>query len=381
MHFEFNPEQAMLRDVTRDFLSQRCPPAHPRAMMTDARGYDERLYRDLAELGLLGLPFAEEYGGAGLGAIEQALVMEELGRVAYPGPYVASVVLAGGALRASNDEHQQQRYLPGLAAGDLIGSFAFLEDDIGWSPAAIQLQAVPDGDRYRLNGLKRFVPFAHVADVIVVVARIGTGDGATGVTLFAVPSNAPGLTIEPNVMLDLDSKVSALAFTDVVVPVAQVVGVVGAGWPIVETVLRRAAVAASAEMLGAARKALEMSVDYAKTREQFGQPIGSFQAIKHRLASMLEATESAHAAVYYAAWADDAEAPDAALAASVAKATANQSARAITGDAIQVHGGIGYTWEYDLHLYWKRAKHLEPLYGDTDWHHERVLQEVLANRT
>lgn len=380
MNFEFDPEQTMLRDMARDFLSKRCPPAHVRAMMTDARGYDERLYRELAELGLLGLPFPEQFGGAGLGAVEQALVLEEFGRAAYPGPYVASVVLAGGTLLAAEDGRQQERYLPGLAAGTTTGSFAFLEDDIGWGPDAIQLEATTSGGGYRLNGVKRFVPFAHVAEFIVVVARESGTTGPTGITLFAVPSDAPGLAIEPNVMLDLDSKVSVLTFNDVELTAEQCIGAPGAGWPVVETVLRRAAVAASAEMLGAARKALEMSVDYAKTREQFGQKIGSFQAIKHRLAEMLEATESAHAAVYYAAWADAANAPDAAFAASVAKATANKSARLVTGEAIQVHGGIGYTWEYDLHLYWKRAKHLEPLYGDTSWHYERALQGVLGGR-
>jgi alkylation response protein AidB-like acyl-CoA dehydrogenase len=174
--------------------------------------------------------------------------------------------------------------------------------------------------------------------------------------------------------------VSTIIFDNVQVPAENLVGTEGGAWSALEQMLRYAAVGAAAEMLGASRKSLEMSVDYAKVRKQFGQFIGQFQAVKHKLAEMLELVENAHAAVYYAAWALDADAPDAAMAASVAKSTVNVAARKVCGDAIQVHGGIGYTWEYDLHLYFKRAKHLEPLYGDTDFHRERVLQEVLAGR-
>jgi alkylation response protein AidB-like acyl-CoA dehydrogenase len=380
MDFDFSEEQGMLRDVAREFLTEQCPPEHARRMFDDPRGYDPTIYRRLADLGLLGLPFPEEYGGAGLGLVELALVFEEMGRVAYPGPYFASVVLAGGVIAASGDERAMARYLPGIATGELTASLAFLEEDIAWGPGAIRLRATADGDTYRLHGVKRVVPFGAAVETIVVVAREGDGAGSAGITLLAVPREAAGLTVEPNESLDPNEKVATLRFDDMRVPREGVIGVPGAGWSAVETALRRAQVAAAAEMLGASRKALEMSVDYAKVREQFGQPIGSFQAIKHRLAEMLEAAENATAAVYYAAWALDAAAPDATLAASVAKSTLNEAARMITGEAIQVHGGIGYTWEYDLHLYWKRAKHLEPLYGDTAYHRERVLQEVLAGR-
>jgi alkylation response protein AidB-like acyl-CoA dehydrogenase len=381
MDFEFSEEQALLRTVAREFLTEQCPVEHVRRMMDDPVGYDKGIYRRMADLGLLGLPFPESYGGAGLGMVEQAIVLEEMGRTAYPGPYVASVVLAGTAIMASGDDRARARYLPGIGTGELTATLAFLEDDINWGPGAIGLRATADGDGYRLDGHKRFVPFGHAVDVILVAARTGQGgdgDGAEGVTLLAVPRETAGLTVEPNVTLDLDSKVSTLRFDGARVPRDAVVGQPGAAWPALAATLQRAAVAASSEMLGAARKSLEMSIEYAKVREQFGQPIGSFQAIKHRLAEMFEAAENAHSAVYYAAWAQDAAAPDAALAASVAKSFVNQAARMVCGEAIQVHGGIGFTWEYDLHLYWKRAKHLEPLYGDTDHHRERALQEVLA---
>jgi len=259
-------------------------------------------------------------------------------------------------------------------------TLAFLEDGISWGPDGISLSMAREGESYRLDGVKRFVPFGQSVDVILVVARSGGERGAEGISLVAVPTDAPGLVIEPEVMMDLTSKTATLRFDGVHVPAENVVGSVGGGWPAVEIALRQAAVGASAEMLGAARKSLEMSVDYAKVRKQFGQYIGQFQAIKHKLAEMLELVENAHAAVYYAAWALDAGAPDAVLAASVAKSTVNVAARRVCGEAIQVHGGIGFTWEYDLHLYFKRAKHLEPLYGDTEYHRERVLQEALAGR-
>lgn len=380
MDFDFSEEQGMLRDVTREFLTEQCAPEHARRMFDDPRGYDPQIYRRMADLGLLGLPFPEQYGGAGLGMVDLAIVLEEMGRVAYPGPYFASVVLAGGAIAASGDKRAMARYLPGIATGELTATLAFLEENIAWGPGAIRLRATAEGDAYRLSGVKRIVPFGAAVDTIVVVAREGDETGSAGITLLVVPRETAGLTVELNETLDMNEKVATLHFDDVRVPRENAIGAAGAGWPGVEATLRRAQVAAAAEMLGASRKALEMSVDYAKVREQFGQPIGSFQAIKHRLAEMLEAAENATAAVYYAAWALDADAPDATLAASVAKSTLNEAARMITGEAIQVHGGIGYTWEYDLHLYWKRAKHLEPLYGDTAYHRERVLQEVLAGR-
>jgi alkylation response protein AidB-like acyl-CoA dehydrogenase len=380
MDFDFTEEQGMLRDVAREFLTEQCPPEHARKMFDDPQGYDPKIYRRMAELGVLGLPFPEEYGGTGLGMVELALVLEEMGRVAYPGPYFATVVLAGGLIAASGDESAMARYLPGIATGELTATVALMENDINWGPGGVALRAEADGDGYRLSGVKRFVPFGASVDTIIVVARTGEGDGAEGITLLAVPRETAGLTAERTETLDPNSKIATLRFDGVRVPGENVIGTAGAGWPAVEAMLQRAQVAAAAEMLGASRKALEMSVDYAKVREQFGQPIGSFQAIKHRLAEMLEATENATSAVYYAAWAQDAGSPDATLAASVVKGTLNEASRMVTGQAIQVHGGIGYTWEYDLHLYWKRAKHLEPLYGDTPYHRERALQEVLAGR-
>ncbi len=376
MDFDFTEDQVMLRNLVREYLTEQVPVKQVRDMMDDERGYDTTVYSQLMGLGIT--PFPESYGGGGLGMVEQAIILEEMGRIPYPGPYAASVILAGSALMHSDDDNAKARYLPDLANGDLTASLALLEDAIDWTPAGIGLTVERDGDDLVLNGTKRFVPFGQSVDVIFVAGRSPGSSGADGISLVGVPRDAAGLTVEPTTMLDMTSKVATLRFDGVRVPAENLVGAEGGAASALEATLRTAAVAAAAEMLGASRKSLEMSNDYAKVRKQFGQFIGQFQAVKHKLAEMLELVENSHAAVYYAAWALDADAPDAALAASVAKSMLNESSKRVCGEAIQVHGGIGYTWEYDLHLYWKRAKYLEPLYGDTVYHRERVLEESLA---
>jgi alkylation response protein AidB-like acyl-CoA dehydrogenase len=377
--FEFNQDQVMLRGLVREFLSEQCPVAHVRDMMNDQRGYDPDIYRQFVQLGIM--PFAEQYGGGDLGMVEQAIILEEMGRIPYPGPYFSTIILGAGAITASGDESLMARYLPDVANGDLTLTLAFLEDDIGWTPEAVTLPVTKIGNEYILDGRKRFVPFGHTADILLVAGRLTGTSGERGVTLFAVDPRSDGVAIKTEMMFDLTSKTSTIEFNSVAVPSDHLIGPEAGAWPLLQDVLERAAVGASAEMLGASRRSLEMSVEYAKVRKQFGQFIGQFQAVKHLLADMLEKVENSHAATYYAAWAIDAGAPDRALAASVAKAKVNEAARQVCGDAIQAHGGIGFTWEYDLHLYFKRAKHLEPLYGDTSFHRERVLREALAGRT
>lgn len=373
MDFDFSSEQLLLRDQARDFLAKECPPAFVRRMLDDAAGYSDAMWRQMADLGMLGLAIPEEYGGLGLGLVEQALVLEEMGRMAYPGPYFATTVLAATAIAAGGSEAQKAQYLPAIAEGKLKGTVALMEESVAWGPASVHTRAEQIEGGYRLNGLKRFVPFVHTADFILIPARDAW---AEGLSFYLVDKATPGMIATPMTSLDQTNKMAQLTFADAVVPAACVLGTPGQGAAVMEAVLQRAAVAASAEMLGAARQCLDMSVAYAKTREQFGQPIGAFQAIKHKLADMLLEVESAHAATYYAAWAQDAHAEDASLAASVAKAYVSDAARKVCGEAIQVHGGIGFTWDYDLHLYFKRAKHLEPLYGDAEYHRERALQAL-----
>jgi alkylation response protein AidB-like acyl-CoA dehydrogenase len=362
MDFEFSADQRALRDLARELLTREASAAKLRTVVGTVEGYDPVAWSRMAEVGLHGIPVAEQYGGMGLGMVELALVLEEMGRVAYAGPYFASVALAAALIAAGGSEEQRRRWLPKIAAGELKATVAFYEGD-PWPTTATLRTSVADGV---VSGFKRAVPFGAAADLVLVVGRGGA--------LAALTAGAPGMIVEPSETMDVGQRDTAIRFA----------GARGEPMPgglaAVEAMLAHAAVGSCAEMLGAARRSMEMSVEYAKTREQFGQPIGSFQAVKHLCAEMLDEVEHSYAATYYAAWALDASADDAASAASVAKAFVSESARKVCGDAIQVHGGIGFTWEFDLHFYFKRAKHFEPLWGDADYHRERVLDLALAAR-
>ena len=375
MNFSFSDDQILLRNSVRAALDEQCKPEHVRAMFDDPKGYSAELWGEMAKLGWLGLPFPEEQGGAGLGLVELALVMEEMGRVAYPGPFFATVVLGGLGIMLGGAPAQRDKWLSAIAAGKARATAALLEEHLDWDPASVTATAAKSGSGWMLSGLKRFVPWAHVADVVLVPAR-----SPEGLSLFLVDPKASGVTLKPMVGIDLVSRWSEMRLDKVAVDADALLGQAGTAGPLLESLLRRAAVMSSAEMLGAARRCLDMSVEYAKVREQFGQPIGSFQAIRHRCAEMLLEVENAHAAVYYAAWALTAGAEDAAIASSICKAYVSEAARKVCGDAIQVHGGIGFTWEYDLHLYMKRAKALEPLYGDAEYHRELIARHVTTSR-
>jgi len=375
VNFSFSDDQILLRNSVRAALDEQCKPEHVRAMFDDPKGYSAELWGEMAKLGWLGLPFPEEQGGAGLGFVELALVMEETGRVAYPGPFFATVVLGGLGIMLGGAPAQRDKWLSAIAAGKARATAALLEEHLDWDPASVTATAAKSGSGWTLSGLKRFVPWAHVADVVLIPAR-----SPEGLSLFLVDPKASGVTLKPMVGIDLVSRWSEMRLDKVAVDADALLGQPGTAGPLLESLLRRAAVMSSAEMLGAARRCLDMSVEYAKVREQFGQPIGSFQAIRHRCAEMLLEVENAHAAVYYAAWALTAGAEDAAIASSICKAYVSEAARKVCGDAIQVHGGIGFTWEYDLHLYMKRAKALEPLYGDAEYHRELIARHVTAAR-
>jgi alkylation response protein AidB-like acyl-CoA dehydrogenase len=369
--FALSADQQLLRQAARGFLDQRCPPAFVRALWDDGRGESEALWTAMAGLGWLGLALPEGAGGSGLGLVETAILLEELGRVACPAPYLPTV-LAGLALARAGSAAQKARWLPGIAAGSVRASVALLDAALDWRPEATETRAAATPEGFVLTGTKPFVPWAHVADLLVVPART-----AEGLSCFLVePAAAAGLSLAPVAAMDLGARWSVVRLDGVAVGRDALLGTAGAAAPLLEALLREGAVGAAAEMLGAARRCLDMSVEYAKVREQFGQPIGSFQAVRHRCAEMYLLVENAHAATYYAAWALDADAADAAVAASVAKAYVGEAARTVCGEAIQVHGGIGFTWEYDLHLYVKRAKALEATYGDGDYHRELIVQRV-----
>jgi len=370
MDFSFSADQQLLRNSARTFLDQRVTPAVVRQLWDDPRGESDTLWKEMAQLGWLGLALPEAHGGSGLGMVETAIVLDELGRAACPSPYWPTL-LAADAIAAAGDDAQKKRWLSAIAVGDARATVALLDADLDWDPEATATRAARTAKGWALTGKKGFVPWAHVADTLLIPAR-----APAGLALFLVDPAVAGLALEPAPVMDGATRLATATLDGVAVPEDALLGAPGQAGPLLAELLRRGAVGAAAEMLGAARRCLDLAVGYAKVREQFGQPIGSFQAIRHKCADMLLEVENAHSAVYYAAWALDARAEDASLAASVAKAYVGDAARKVCGEAIQVHGGIGFTWEYDLHLYFKRAKALEALYGDGDHHRELIVRAV-----
>jgi len=370
MDFSFSSDQLLLKNSARAFLDEHCKPSAVRLLWDDPRGESDTMWKEMAQLGWLGLSLPEVYGGSGLGMVESAILLEELGRAAYPGPYWPTV-LAAAAIEAAGADAQKKRWLSAIATGDARATLALLDADLDWDPAAMTARAEKTPRGWALSGTKRFVPWAHVANVLLIPAR-----ALEGPTLFLVDPSAAGLKLSPVQGMDLSTRWVQIDMDKVPAAADAVLGTPGQAAPLLSSLVRRGAVGAAAEMLGASRRCLDMAVGYAKVREQFGQPIGSFQAIRHKCAEMLLEVENSHAAVYYAAWALDAKAEDGELAASVAKAYVGDAARKVCGEAIQVHGGIGFTWEYDLHIYFKRAKALEPMYGDADYHREQIVRRV-----
>ena len=370
MDFSFTPDQTLLKNSARAFLDEHCKPATVRLLWDDPRGESQAMWKEMAQLGWLGLSLPEAHGGSELGMVETALLLEELGRAAYPGPYWPTMLVASAIAEAGTDA-QKKRWLGAIAAGDARATITLLDGDLDWSPEAIATRADKTPTGWALTGVKRYVAWSHVADVLLIPAR-----APEGVTLFLVDPASAGLTSSPVQCMDPGTRWAELKLDKVPVRGEDVLGAPGGATPMLGRLLRRAGAGAAAEMLGAARRCLDMAVSYAKVREQFGQPIGSFQAIRHKCADMLLEVENSHSAVYYAAWALDAGAEDGETAASIAKAYVGDASRKVCGEAIQVHGGIGFTWEFDLHMYFKRAKALEAQYGDADHHRELILSHV-----
>jgi len=284
-------------------------------------------------------------------------------------------VLGGVALLQGSDA-LRQAYLPKLAAGDLKVTLAHLEPSGRWDADGIQLEARKDGSGYVLSGTKLFVPDAHTTDLMVVAARAPGSKGADGITVFVVDAKGPGITTTQLKTMDQTRKLAEVVLKDVRVPADRVLGAPGEGWKLLDRIADRGKVGLCAEMCGGAQRVLEMSVDYAKVREQFGKPIGSFQAIQHKCANMLVEVESSKSVTYYAAWAVANEVAEAPLAAAMAKAYCSDAYRHTAGEGIQIHGGIGFTWEHDMHIYFKRAKSSEVTFGDATWNRELVAQHI-----
>ena len=374
MDFELGEEQLMLKTSARDFLEKECPKKLVRDMMEDAKGYSPELWQKMAELGWMALVFPEEYGGIGSTFLDLAVLLEEMGRALTPGPFVPTVVLAGLPILAAGTEEQKQEFLPRISEGGVIMTLAFTEPSGSIEASGITVEAKPSGDNFIINGTKLFVPDAHVADYIICVTR--TKDGANkegGITLFLADAKADGISIEV-LRTMTGEKLCEVVFNNVVVPKKNILGELDKGWPVMSRLLEEIVVAECAWMGGGARWALETSVDYAKERIQFGVPIGSFQAIQHKCADMAVEVEGATALTYYAAWAIAENDPGSTIATSVAKAWCSDAYKNVTYEGVQIHGGIGFTWDHDMHLYFKRAKSSEVAFGDADYHREKVAK-------
>ncbi len=377
MNFGFSDEQEQIRATARKFFENECASAVVRARMEEPAGVTDEFWAKLAEQGWLGLVYPEEYGGAGLGFVDLTVLMEEMGRAVMPGPFFSTVLLGGLTILEAGSAEQKKEWLTRIAAGEAKVALAWIEPNARWDAAGVTATAKATGGDFVLSGTKLFVLDAHIADAIVVVARTTEGkQPEQGVSLFLVPRNAAGLEVKLLPTMDQTRKLCEVALRDVRVPGAGLLGPRDGGWAPLARVVERATVALCAEMCGGAQKVLDMTVDYAKIRVAFGRPIGSYQGVKHRAADMLVDVENARSLTYYAAWAVDENVPEAALAASMAKAYCSDAFRKTAGAGIQLHGGIGFTWEHDLHLYFKRAKSSEFTFGDATYHRERVAQLV-----
>ncbi|HEX7278432.1 MAG TPA: acyl-CoA dehydrogenase family protein [Solirubrobacterales bacterium] len=370
MYFDLTDEQAAIKSTAHDFLASRFKSERIREIADSESGFDERGWKEMAELGWAGLALPEEWGGQGLGTVELAILFEEMGYALAPSPLLSNTIV-GLALATAGSDEQRERYLRPLAEGELRATPALVDAGSGAEPGKFSMVSEGNGDDVVvLNGEKTLVMDAESADLFLVA----TSDGRR----HLVEKDAEGVTVIPEESIDLTRRLSSVRLDGVrVAPEATLPGDASAYFP----VLHRACVAIAAESTGLAQRALEMSVAYAKDRQQFGRPIGAYQAVSHRCAQMLLETENSRSVVYGAAWAADAEPESLPLAASMAKAYASDAGWRVPDAAIQVHGGIGFTWEHDLHFFLKRGRANAAMFGGAKWHREQVAEAVLAGGT
>jgi alkylation response protein AidB-like acyl-CoA dehydrogenase len=371
MDFDLNKAQKLLQQSARDFFARECKPERVRELMATDTAYDEGLWRAMADQGWTGLIIPEDFGGLGLSLVDLIAVSEEMGRACLPGPFI-STLWAAALIDRAGSEGQRKQYLEPIAAGDMKATVAMLEEDADWNPETVGLRAEKEGKEFRLRGRKEFVTDAEVADLIICVAR-----GDSGLVLAPVEKGAKGMKIAATPGVDATRKLYSVEFDDVVAPEADALAFNTRTQDALESATTTAIIALCGEMLGGMQWTLENTVEYAKTRQQFGRPIGIYQAVQHQLADMFLMTESARSAVYYAAWAVSENDPSAKLAVSVAKAYCSDAAREVGNRGAQAHGGIGFTWEHNLQLYYKRAKASEIMFGDANYHREEIARKVV----
>jgi alkylation response protein AidB-like acyl-CoA dehydrogenase len=371
MDFDLTKAQKLLQQSARDFFARECKPERVRDMMATDTAYDDGLWRAMADQGWTGLIIPEDFGGLGLSLVDLIAVSEEMGHACLPGPFL-STLWAAALINLAGAEGQRKQYLEPIAAGDMKATVALLEDSADWNPEAVGLRAEKAGKEFRLRGRKEFVTDAEIADLIICVAR-----GNEGLVLAPVEKGAKGMKISATPGVDATRKLYSVEFEDVVAPEADALAFNTRTLDAVESATATAVVALSAEMVGGMRWTLETAVEYAKTRQQFGKAIGVYQAVQHQLADMFLMTEGARSAVYYAAWAVSENDPSAKLAVSIAKAYCSDAAREVGNRGAQAHGGIGFTWEHNLQLYYKRAKASEAMFGDANYHREEIARKVV----
>lgn len=379
MDFGLNEDQETLAKYARDFLENECPTTFVRKMLEHETAKDDEFYKHMAGLGWMAIAIPEDCGGQGMSYVDLAVLLEEMGRALVPGPFFASVCLAAPAILEAASPEQKSALLTPIASGEATATVAYTEANARVDASGVELSARADGDGFLLSGTKRFVPDAHVADTIIVAARTSDGpDPTEGVTLFLVDAKTTGVQVKQLKTMDMTRRLCDVTLSDVRVESKDVLGTIDRGWPALERAIQRATSLLAAECVGGSQKVLDLSVAYARERIQFGRPIGSFQAVKHKCAEMLVDVEMGRSAMYYAAWAASDSEAELGLASSIAKAFCGEAYTRVASNGIHVHGGIGFTWEHDMHLYFKRAKANEMLLGDPSYHRDLVARLVPA---
>jgi 3-oxocholest-4-en-26-oyl-CoA dehydrogenase beta subunit len=371
MDFSLTEMQKMLQSSARDFLKTNCPASLVREMARDENAFDTNLWKQMGEMGWMGLNIPEEYGGAGGSLLDLIVLLEEIGRVCLPGPFFSTVVLGGLTLLEAGSEDQKRELLPKIAGGKLFLTLALTEASAVSSAEGVSTAAAKFGDEFIIQGRKMFVPYAQSSDYLICAARTRTSeDPEDGITLFLIDARSPGIKYDLLKTIDGD-KLYEVKLEGVKVPARNILGNVHEGWTILDRALDKTVIAQCAEMVGGAKQILEITVDYAKNRNAFGHPIGSFQSIQHYCANMLVKAEGSSLMVYNAAWRLS-EGMPAAREAAMTKALVNEYYRQIAANCIQIHGAIGFTDEHVASLYFKKAKALENFMGSTDYHLGRI---------
>ncbi|UCH51572.1 MAG: acyl-CoA/acyl-ACP dehydrogenase [Chloroflexota bacterium] len=373
MDLRFSEAQEILRKMVRDFLATECPKTLVRELEQSEKGYSPELWKKMAELGWMGLVIPEEYEGMGYTFQDLTILLEEAGRNILPGPLLTTVISTFPILEAGTEE-QKKEFLPKIALGELIITTAQLEADGTFDASGIAVKATAKGEDFIINGTKLFVEMAHVADYIICVTRTKEGATEKGITLFIVDAKTPGVKCEviPTIAAD---KLCEVRFDNVAVPKKNMLGKLDEGWPLVETMMRKGAIAKSAESVGAMQTCVEMTVAYCKERVQYERPIGAFQALQHIMANMWTSMETSRYLLYEAAWMES-EGQPCAKEASFAKAYTNEAYRDVSQWAIRLHGGIATSYDHDIPLYYRRSKAADTAFGSTDFHRELAAQQI-----